>query len=160
MTPYVMASFPSLSRQIVLESKLFKIAQKSLVPAIAVSSLVAISCYFLSSYIVKYSYGFTDLTPLSLKTIEKSFIGYMPCLIFSSCSLILTNIFFAAKEEKLVFISAVLSVTLNFLGNLSVIYFKGSIVDLAYVTSIVSLIVFCQQVFSLIRIEKEANLWN
>jgi peptidoglycan biosynthesis protein MviN/MurJ (putative lipid II flippase) len=86
--------------------------------------------------------------------IEKTFIGYLPSLVFSSCSLILTNILFAAKQEKWVFISAMFSVILNIIGNGAVVYLHGSIVELAYVTSMVSFIVFCLQIFSLIRIEK------
>lgn len=154
ITPYVMASFPSLSKMIGTEKKLMSVAWKRIYPAMGVSTLIAISCYFLSPFIVKYSYGFTSLAGISLDLIEKTFIGYLPSLVFSSCSLILTNILFAAKQEKWVFISAMFSVILNIIGNGAVVYLHGSIVELAYVTSMVSFIVFCLQIFSLIRIEK------
>jgi putative peptidoglycan lipid II flippase len=154
ITPYVMASFPSLSKMIGTEKKLMSVAWKRIYPAIGVSTLIAIFCYFLSPFIVKYSYGFTSLAGISLDLIQKTFIGYLPSLVFSSCSLILTNILFAAKQEKWVFISAMFSVVLNIIGNWAVVYLHGTIVELAYVTSMVSFIVFGLQVFSLIRIEK------
>ncbi len=154
ISPYIMASFPSLSRLVGADKKLRSIASKRLYPAVGVSASIALGCFVLSPFIVRYSYGFTSLPSSSLELIQKSFVGYLPSLVFSSCSLILTNILFAAKQEKWVFISAIFSVVLNVVGNGAVILFGGSIVELAYVTSIVSFIVLCQQMFSLIRIEK------
>jgi len=154
ITPYVMASFPSLSKIIGSEKKILGFTWKRIYPTIVVSSLVAICCFFLSGLIVKYSYGFTNLSLDSLSLIQRTFVAYLPSFIFSSCSLILTNILFAAKEEKWVFISAMVSVSLNILGNGIVIYKNGSIVELAYVTSTVSFVVLCQQIFSLSQIER------
>ena len=159
ISPYVMASFPSISKLIGSGPKLSMVAWKSLKPALGISTAVAIVCFFLSPFIVKYSYGFTNLNPASLELIHKSFNAYLPSLVFSACSLILTNILFAAKQEKWVFISAMFSVILNIIGNASVVYFKGTIVELALVTSFVSFVVFCQQIYSLVRIEK-GHVWN
>lgn len=142
IAPYMLSSFPTLSRHQINPGRLIF---KMTFPVLGFSFLLAVGGYLFSEIIVGYSYGLTGISNFDQILIRNTFIAYLPSLIFTSCSMLFVNIFFSLQLEKVIMIFAILSVVLNAAGDFLVIYFNGSSVHLALVTSLVSLTVFLYQ---------------
>lgn len=148
VTPYVLASFPSMSKSY-NDSRLL-LSWNKILPIAYISMIVAFFCFLMSKYLVNITFGITGMGQETIRIIEKTFLAYLPAMFFSGLSLAFTNIFFIYRKERLLLVMALLSVIFNCIGCWLVIVYGWSVVSLAFVYSIVSMIVFLLQLTSLI----------
>jgi putative peptidoglycan lipid II flippase len=152
ITPYIVASFPLLSREIEggADIERAKIIGHLKMPFL-ISCIITLPIFFIPDLLIQYSFGLTGLDFENQRELAKILQAYSPTIIFSSCSLVLTNIFFSLKKERLVLVSTFISVVMNFLGDMAVVKFGGRAVHIALVTSAVSLTTFLIQTNTLLK---------